>query len=72
MMREAAALAVLPRPGLEGELRELLGPAFDAVRPDRLCTIPEGIAVDAAARRPVVAGGPCDPLPRLGDRHAAR
>ncbi len=58
MMREAAALAVLPRPGLEGELRDLLGPAFDAVHPDRLCTIPEGIAVDAAARQPAVADGP--------------
>jgi len=58
MMREAAALAVLPRPGLEGELRDLLGPGFDAVRPDRLCTIPEGIAVDAAARQPAVADGP--------------
>jgi len=58
MMREAAALAVLPRPGLERELRELLGPAFAAVHPDRLCTIPEGIAVDAAARHPIDAGGP--------------
>jgi glycosyltransferase involved in cell wall biosynthesis len=58
MMREAAALAVLPRPGLERELRELLGPAFDAVHPDRLWAIPEGIAVDAAARQPIGAGGP--------------
>ncbi len=58
MMREAAALAVLPRPGLERELRDLLGPAFGAVHPDRLWAIPEGIAVDAAARRPIGAGGP--------------
>ena len=55
MMREADALAVLPRRGLERELRDLLGPAFAGVEADRLCTIPEGIAVDAAARRPVVA-----------------
>lgn len=58
MMREADALTVLPRPGLERELRDLLGPAFAAVRPDRICTIPEGISVDSAARRPVAPGGP--------------
>jgi glycosyltransferase involved in cell wall biosynthesis len=49
---------VLPRRGLERELGELLGPAFDAVHADRLCTIPEGIAVDPAAGRPVVADAP--------------
>jgi glycosyltransferase involved in cell wall biosynthesis len=57
MMREAAALVVLPRNGLESELRDLLGPAFAAVHPDRVCAIPEGIAVDAA-REPVTGGGP--------------
>jgi glycosyltransferase involved in cell wall biosynthesis len=57
MMREAAALVVLPRNGLERELRDLLGPAFAAVHPARLCAIPEGIAVDAA-REPVAGGGP--------------
>src|SRR4029079_8394546 len=40
------------------ELGNLLGPAFAAVDPDRLFTIPEGIAVDSAARRPVAAHGP--------------
>jgi len=58
LMREADALAVLPRAGLERELGDLLGPAFAAVDPDRLVTIPEGIAVDSAARRPVAARGP--------------
>ena len=57
MMRDAAALAVLPRHGLERELRELLGPAFDAVPRDRLWAIPEGIAVDAAAGQPIPTGG---------------
>jgi glycosyltransferase involved in cell wall biosynthesis len=56
MMREADALAVLPRPDLERALRDLLGPAFAAIHPDRLVTIPEGIAVDSGERRPVVAG----------------
>ena len=58
MLREADALAVLPRPGVERELRALLGPSFDAVRPDRLWTIPEGIAVDTAAQRPVAPDAP--------------
>ena len=58
MLREADALAVLPRPGVERELRALLGPSFDAVRPDRLWTIPEGIAVDSAAQRPVAPEAP--------------
>jgi len=57
MLREADALAVLPRPGIERELRELLGPSFDAVGRDRLWAIPEGIAIDAAARRPLVPAG---------------
>jgi glycosyltransferase involved in cell wall biosynthesis len=57
MMRRAAALALLPRPGLERELRALLGPTFAAVGSDRLWTIPEGIAVDSAARRPVAPSG---------------
>ena len=57
LLREADALAVLPRPGIERELRELLGPSFDTVRPERLWTIPEGIAVDGAAERPMAPGG---------------
>ena len=58
MLREADALAVLPRPGAERELRALLGPSFDAVRPDRVWTVPEGIAVDTAARQPVAHDAP--------------
>jgi glycosyltransferase involved in cell wall biosynthesis len=58
LMREADALAVLPRPNLERELRDLLGPAFAAIHPDRLFAIPEGIAVDSAEPRPVAAGDP--------------
>jgi glycosyltransferase involved in cell wall biosynthesis len=57
MMHRAAALALLPRPGLERELQPLFGPTFAAVHPDRLWTIPEGIAVDSAARRPVAPSG---------------
>ena len=57
LLREADALAVLPRPGIERELRELLGPSFDTIRPERLWTIPEGIAVDGAAERPMAPGG---------------
>ncbi|HEU6445066.1 MAG TPA: glycosyltransferase [Gaiellaceae bacterium] len=57
LLREADALAVLPRPGIERELRSLLGPSFDSVRGDRLWTIPEGIAIDAASSRPVSRGG---------------
>ena len=65
MLREADALAVLPRPGIERELRELLGPSFDAVSPERLWTIPEGISVDAAATRPLAPAGPA--VRSLGD-----
>lgn len=65
MMREADALTVLPRTGLERELRALLGPAFDAVEPERLWTIPEGIAVDGAAERPLAPEGPA--IRALGD-----
>jgi glycosyltransferase involved in cell wall biosynthesis len=57
MLREADALAILPRPGIEQELSSLLGPSFGSVRSDRLWTIPEGIAIDAAAQRPVSVGG---------------
>ena len=65
MLRTADALAVLPRPGIESELRELLGPSFDAVGSDRLWTIPEGIAIDAAAQRPLDPTGPA--VRALGD-----
>ncbi len=65
MLRTADALAVLPRPGIERELRELLGPSFDTVGQDRLWTIPEGIAIDAAARRPLVSASPA--VSSLGD-----
>jgi glycosyltransferase involved in cell wall biosynthesis len=58
MLREADALAVLPRPGADRELHALLGPSFDAVRPDRVWTIPEGIAVYTAARQPVAPDAP--------------
>lgn len=65
LLREADALAVLPRPGIERDLGSLLGPSFGSVRSDRLWTIPEGIAIDAAAQRPVSAGGSAIDL--LGD-----
>lgn len=54
MLREADALVALPRPGIEEELRSLLGPAFGSGR--RLWEIPEGIAADVAAARPLSAG----------------
>lgn len=65
MLREADALAVLPRPGIEGELRSLLGPSFDSVESGRLWEIPEGIAIDAASPRPVAPGGAA--IGALGD-----
>ena len=45
MLQHADALALLPRPGGEDELRALLGASFDAVPRERLRTIPEGIAI---------------------------
>jgi glycosyltransferase involved in cell wall biosynthesis len=51
MLRHADALALLPRPGGEEELRTLLGPSFDAVPRERLRTIPEGIAIREGRQR---------------------
>lgn len=51
MLQHADALALLPRPGGEDELRALLGPAYDAVPRERLRTVPEGIAIREGRRR---------------------
>jgi glycosyltransferase involved in cell wall biosynthesis len=45
MLHHADALALLPRPDGDQDLRALFGPSFDAIRRGRVRTIPEGIAI---------------------------
>ena len=58
MLREADALAVLPRPEWQAGVARTPRPLVDAVRPDRVWTVPEGLAVDSAAGPPVTQAGP--------------